>query len=216
MKMMDLNFKIQYKKGITNAVADALSRCPDPESIFAISTNERLQEGYLEDPMAKQLLFELAVVSENDQGYKLVNGIIYFQERIWVGNNVLAQQNIVQALHASGIGGHFGIQATYHRIKCLFAQPSLKQTVIAYVQACEICQKAKGEHVKLPGLLQPLLVPSRAWTMITMDFVEGLPKSEGADVILVVIDKFSKYGHFIALSHPYTTLQVAKLFFNNV
>jgi hypothetical protein len=42
MKMMDLNFKIQYKKGITNAAADALSRCPDPESVFAISTNERL------------------------------------------------------------------------------------------------------------------------------------------------------------------------------
>lgn len=42
MKMMDLNFKIQYKKWITNAAADALSRCPDPESVFAISTNERL------------------------------------------------------------------------------------------------------------------------------------------------------------------------------
>lgn len=70
--------------------------------------------------------------------------------------------------------------------------------------------------MKLPGLLQPLLVPSRAWTVVSMDFVEGLPKSEGADVILVVIDKFSKYGLFIPLSHPYTTLQVAKLFFNNV
>jgi hypothetical protein len=42
------------KKGITNVAADALSRCPDPESVFAISTNtpawlKRLQEGYLED-----------------------------------------------------------------------------------------------------------------------------------------------------------------------
>lgn len=34
MKMMDLNFKIQYKKGINNVVADALSRYPDPDSIF--------------------------------------------------------------------------------------------------------------------------------------------------------------------------------------
>ena len=49
-----------------------------------------------------------------------------------------------------------------------------------------------------------------------MYFVEGLPKSDGADVILVVIDKLTKYGHFLPLSHPYIALQVAKLYFNNV
>jgi len=49
-----------------------------------------------------------------------------------------------------------------------------------------------------------------------MDFVEGLAKSNGVDVILVVIDKLTKYGHFLSLSHPYTALQVAKLYFNNV
>jgi hypothetical protein len=49
-----------------------------------------------------------------------------------------------------------------------------------------------------------------------MYFVEGLSKSDGADVILVVIDKLIKYGHFLPLSHPYTALQVAKLYFNNV
>lgn len=136
--------------------------------------------------------------------------------RVWIGNNPLAQSHILQALHASGIGGHSGIQATYHRVKALFAWPKLKQFVTSYVQACDICQKAKVEHVRLPGLLQPLPVPQQAWSTVSLDFIEGHPKSGGYDVILVVIDKFSKYGHFIPLAHPYTALSVAQAYFNNI
>jgi hypothetical protein len=49
-----------------------------------------------------------------------------------------------------------------------------------------------------------------------MDFIEGLPKAGKHDTILVVIDKFTKYAHFLALSHPYTTLSVAQLYFSTV
>ena len=128
----------------------------------------------------------------------------------------MAQQHILQALHASGIGGHSGIQATYHRVKSLFAWPKLKETVTQFVQACTVCQQAKVEHVRLPGLLQPLPVPDRAWKVVSLDFIEGLPKSQGYDTILVVIDKFSKYSHFLPLAHLFSALSVAHLYFNNV
>lgn len=49
-----------------------------------------------------------------------------------------------------------------------------------------------------------------------MDFIDGLPMSEGKSVILVVVDKFTKYSHFIPLSHPFNAIQVAKLFMDNV
>ena len=49
-----------------------------------------------------------------------------------------------------------------------------------------------------------------------MDFIEGLPKSSGKEVIWVIVDRMSKYAHFIALSHPYTASTLAQLFLDHV
>ncbi|KAK9740040.1 hypothetical protein RND81_03G006800 [Saponaria officinalis] len=49
-----------------------------------------------------------------------------------------------------------------------------------------------------------------------MDFIEGLPKSQGKDTIFVVVDRLSKYAHFMLLSHPYTAEKVAQVFFDQV
>ena len=49
-----------------------------------------------------------------------------------------------------------------------------------------------------------------------MDFIEALPKVGGKSVILTVVDRFSKYAHFIPLGHPYTTESVARVFFAEV
>ena len=49
-----------------------------------------------------------------------------------------------------------------------------------------------------------------------MDFVEGLPISHGFNCILVVVDLFSKYSHFVTLNHPFSALSVAKIFMQHI
>ena len=74
----------------------------------------------------------------------------------------------------------------------------------------------KQETCHLAGLLQPLPIPNKPWTTVSMDFVGGLPRSQRLDVVMVVVDRLTKYVHFIGLSHSYSAAKVATLFAQNV
>ena len=89
-------------------------------------------------------------------------------------------------------------------------------TVLKHVQACSICAQVKPDCSAYPGLVQPLPVPRASWKVISLDFVEGLPFSEAANAILVVVDKFSKFAHFIPLKHPFSAASVARLFMDHI
>ena len=49
-----------------------------------------------------------------------------------------------------------------------------------------------------------------------MDFIDGLPTSRQFNCLVVIVDKFTKYAHFIPLKHPHTASKVADLFVDNI
>lgn len=92
----------------------------------------------------------------------------------------------------------------------------MKKDVHSYIQQCSVCQQAKHSNTHPTGLLQPLPIPEGVWQDLTMDFIEGLPKSEGYSVILVVVDRLTKFAHFLPIKHPYTVVSIAKVFMDNI
>jgi hypothetical protein len=49
-----------------------------------------------------------------------------------------------------------------------------------------------------------------------MDFIIGLPKSESKIVIMVVVDRLTKYSHFFPLSHLFSVIDIAKVILENI
>ncbi len=92
----------------------------------------------------------------------------------------------------------------------------MKKQIESVIQSCEVCAQNKSATTGYQGLLQPLPIPSQIWTDISMDFVEALPKSEGKDTIMVVVDRLTKYAHFIPLKHPFTARDIARVFMDTI
>lgn len=133
-----------------------------------------------------------------------------------IGNNTSLRQDLIQTFHKSELGGHSGERATYQSIHLLFHWSGLQQDVIAYVKACPVCQLSKSKNTPYPSLLQPLPILDFAWCHTSMDFVEGLPMSENKNLILMVVNRFTKYAHFLSMKHPITVHSIARHFSDNI
>jgi len=64
--------------------------------------------------------------------------------------------------------------------------------------------------------MEPLPIPERPWVSISIDFIMGLPKSQGCNIIMVVVDRFSKYDIFIPIPTKCPAEIVALLFLRHV
>ncbi|KAE8717722.1 hypothetical protein F3Y22_tig00110029pilonHSYRG00062 [Hibiscus syriacus] len=118
--------------------------------------------------------------------------------------------------YQGGWEGHPGIHQNLALIAKHYYWPYMGNDVEAYVKTCLVCQQDKIEQKKPVGLLQPFPIPERPWESLSMDFIVGLPVTDGFSSIMVVIDRFSKYGTFIPTSKVCPAKEAARLFLKHV
>jgi transposase InsO family protein len=218
-KLLGFDFTVEYKAGSTNTVADALSRHDTEETaaVMALSMPqfdfiERLRQANQQDP-ALIALRDQITSNQRAAPWAVVDGLVTFQGRLYIPLGAPLLHEFIMAVHDDG---HEGVQRTLHRLRRDVHSPNLRTVVQDYVRACSTCQRHKSEHLHPAGLLLPLPVPTTIWADIGMDFIEALPRVGGKSVILTVVDRFSKYCHFIALGHPYSAESVAQAFFTEI
>lgn len=92
----------------------------------------------------------------------------------------------------------------------------MQRDVLEYIAACPNCAQGKPSNRPPSGHLHPLPIPRRPWSHIALDFITGLPESEGNTVVLTVVDRFSKSVHYIPLPKLPTAKETAQLLVQHV
>ncbi|KZV27225.1 hypothetical protein F511_04678 [Dorcoceras hygrometricum] len=216
-KLLGFEFEIRHKAGVNNGAADALSRVEGELELQGISGPEWLEIQELnaavqQDPFLGEVTHKLVTGERNVGSYSLSNGVLLHKGKIVLPRNSVWTAKILLETHATPTGGHSGAFRTLKRAAATFFWKGMKADVAQFVAQCEVCQKHKYETTKPSGFLQPLPIPVAIWEDIALDFIVGLPKSKGFEVIMVVVDRLSKYAHFIPLKHPFTAKGVAEMF----
>lgn len=146
----------------------------------------------------------------------MAGDLLLYKQRIVLPPTSHTIPLLLQEFHNNLVGGHNGVLKKYQRVKKELFWTKMKASVRAFVGDCSKCQQPKYLSLTPLGLLQPLPILEMIWDDILIDFIDGLPKSEGYNSILVVMDRLSKYAHFIPLKHPYTTVVVAAVFLREI
>ena len=114
--------------------------------------------------------------------------IVYMEERIYIPNNKILKEKILQENHDSVDVEHSEQQRMMKLLKRNYWWPGLKEDVKKYMQDCFKCQQNKVQHQKKLGELHPLEIPQGLWQEISINIIRPLSRSNGMDAIVVIVD----------------------------
>ncbi|QRW20573.1 Retrotransposable element Tf2 protein [Rhizoctonia solani] len=239
--LSNFNFEIHYCPGKQSGKPNALSRRSDyidspvepevmlPSEVFANTSEAELEivteirNRLREDPSLEPIIQFLTEDADNAppsiwkayRDYDWEEDLLWYCGKLVVPDSEPLKEQLLREFHNSPLAGHPGQQRTLKLISRSYWWPGMKSSAKEWVECCPICQANRRAHA--PAIaLKPLKVPPFPFHTISYDFITGFPKSNGYDAILVVIDSFSKFGHFIPTTKKVTAKGLADLFITHV
>lgn len=190
----------------------------DDEDVGPPSLEELFARGYDSDPFYKDVMDKIRNGTRQSKGISLSEctidpeGRLRFRGQLYVPDYGPLKLRILQLCHDSTITGHPGRAKTFSLLRRTYYWPGDYADVRKYVKFCQICRRTKASTHAPYGSLKALSVPNGRWKHISMDFIVGLPLSNGHDAILVVVDRLTKMKHLIPCNTTDDADKLARLF----
>ncbi|KAG1933640.1 retrotransposable element [Pimephales promelas] len=202
------NFSISYRPGSKNLKPDALSRQFTSPEVIPIK-EEILPKGVV----VGAAVWGIERLVKRSLAHAITprlcpRGLLFVPPS--------ARLAVLQWGHSSKLFAHPGVRGTIAAIRQRFWWPSRERDVRRFVASCTVCAQTKSGNSPPAGLLRPLPLPPRPWSHIALDFITGLPPSQGNTVILTVVDRFSKTARFIPLPKLPSARETAQIIVDQV
>src|SRR5882672_10316529 len=139
-----------------------------------------------------------------------------FKGQLYVPDHQATQLDVLHSYHDHRLAGHPGITKTIKNICHQFYWPRMVTFVTNYIHSCSVCRHSKSLHHKPFGPHRFLPIGEHHWDSISMDFIEGLPLSDGHDTILVVVCCLTKMALFIPTLQDIDAEDLAHIFLSQV
>ena len=165
-----------------------------------VSIQDQIVAGNRTDQLCTEIRTALEQNRRTCQGIgldncRVLNGVLWKDDRLWVPNSMVTQ--LIREAHDLPASGHPGMNRTLDLLRRSYCWPKMRTTIKRYIRNCYVCRRSKAPRDRINGLLKPLPIPEQRWLDISMDFVTGVPQSDGNNAILTVIDRLSKERHYI-------------------
>lgn len=146
-KLMPFDYNIEYKKGIENKVADALSRVTGAELLALVISNtnsdilQAIVDSWVMDIELKTLIERLKVDPTVCKQFTWQQNQLRRKGRLVGGKVYELRRQIMTLWHSSPQGGHSGVEATLKRLLTLFYWKGIRTDVQEFVRKCDNLSK---------------------------------------------------------------------------
>ncbi|GJV61898.1 putative nucleotidyltransferase, ribonuclease H [Tanacetum coccineum] len=217
----DYDCEIRYHPGKANVVVDALSGKERVKHKRVRDMNMTLQSSIKDRILAaqKEAVDESAGLQKglDEMIEQRSDGTLYYLDQIWVPLKGDVRTLIMDEAHKSKYYVHPGADKMYYDLRGRYMWSGMKKDIAMYVSKCLTCLMVKAEHQRPSGLLQQPEIPKWKWERIAMDFVTKLPRtSSGHDTIWVIVDRLTKFAHFLPIREDYKMDRLARLYLKEI